>query len=615
MVTGTHRVISVLLFASALSAAPLPERIPLRFFASRDSCRMRVQVTNAGGETVFDSDWREGNLFDWSPDLPLLDGNYRSTITTRDVDGRAWTSESTFSVQNGETRFDPPAASEPKMTTLTHDGQNGAIVTTAGDLSFRFGDLLKRGDVERMRLTHEGLIVNGTIRATGGIVFADGTVLESGAKRAPQRSAAPMPPLLIPAQSQASPRANPQSFSPSSQFKTSSTGVTIGVTNPAYRLDVAGAVGTSSYYEIGGNRFISNGGAFFNTFLGISTGNLTMTGNEDTAVGTGALFQATSGNQNTAVGDFALYDNSDASDNTAAGDRALQNNQHGSRNTALGSQALLNFVGDAGSATENTAVGYSALGTASNGVGNTAVGARSLSASTTGFQNTAVGDGALSSLTTGGGNTFVGISAGTSSNGSENTAIGETALPFSNGSGNIAIGQAAGFNLLTGDANIYIANDGNNNESNTTRIGAAQTRAFIAGIRGVTTGTANAVAVVIDSNGQLGTINSSRQSKYDIADMGARTNDLMHLRPVTFRYIAHGDDAPLQYGLIAEEVAEVYPEMVACDKNGKEETVLYQFLAPMLLNEVQQQRKTIDTLQKELTDLKEQFAAFAQRQH
>ena len=90
----------------------------------------------------------------------------------------------------------------------------------------------------------------------------------------------------------------------------------------------------------------------------------------------------------------------------------------------------------------------------------------------------------------------------------------------------------------------------------------------IAGIRDATTGIGNAVNVVIDSNGQLGTVSSSRRSKFEIGDMADATDGLMRLRPVTFRYLKHGDNAPLQYGLIAEEVAEVYPELVARNKDG-----------------------------------------------
>src|SRR5439155_16735159 len=136
-------------------------------------------------------------------------------------------------------------------------------------------------------------------------------------------------------------------------------------------------------------------------------------------------------------------------------------------------------------------------------------------------------------------------------------------------------------------------------ESSTIRIGTGgtHTKTFIAGITGVTTGGA-AVAVLVDGNGQLGTASSSRRYKFDIAGMGETTADVMRLRPVTFRYLAHGANAPLQYGLIAEEVAEIYPELVTQNSKGEVETVMYQFLAPMLLNEVQNQHRQIEEQQK-----------------
>ena len=119
---------------------------------------------------------------------------------------------------------------------------------------------------------------------------------------------------------------------------------------------------------------------------------------------------------------------------------------------------------------------------------------------------------------------------------------------------------------------------------------ATQTRFFASGVRGVTTGNNDAIPVLIDSNGQLGTTSSSRRYKEDIQDMGDASSDLMLLRPVTFRYqkpFADGSK-PIQYGLIAEEVAEVYPDLVARSENGQIETVKYQVLDSMLLNELQE---------------------------
>jgi hypothetical protein len=254
-------------------------------------------------------------------------------------------------------------------------------------------------------------------------------------------------------------------------------------------------------------------------------------------------------------------------------------NTTGSANAAVGSLSLAaNTTGYS-----NAAVGYNSLRFNTTGYGNAAVGASSLQANTTGTSNAAVGSQSLQSNTTG----------------YANAAVGASSLPNNTtGRYNIAIGDGAGTALTTGDYNIDIGNVGLAAEGKTIRIGTAgeQTRSFVAGIRGVTTGSANAVAVLIDSNGQLGTASSSRRVKDDIADMEAASTALMTLRPVTFHY--KSDQNPsgrtLQYGLIAEEVAEVYPGLVARSADGQIETVLYQFLPPMLLNEYQKQQRTIE---------------------
>ena len=178
-------------------------------------------------------------------------------------------------------------------------------------------------------------------------------------------------------------------------------------------------------------------------------------------------------------------------------------------------------------------------------------------------------------------------------------------MQHATGQFNTAVGAFAASAKVTGDFNTYIgyavANDVNNTESGTIRIADAgySSRFFAGAVRGVTTGVANAVAVVIDGNGQLGTINSSRRYKEDIQDMGDASSGLLKLRPVTYRYTqAFADGSkPIDYGLIAEEVEEVYPDLVAHLKNGEVETVQYHKINAMLLNEVQKQHR-------EITDLK-----------
>jgi hypothetical protein len=178
----------------------------------------------------------------------------------------------------------------------------------------------------------------------------------------------------------------------------------------------------------------------------------------------------------------------------------------------------------------------------------------------------------------------------------------------------VALGNQAGYNINQGDDNIIIgANQkGQPEDRGVIRIGsrAHQEATFIAGIRGVTTGMSNAVPVVVDSNGQLGTVVSSRRYKEDIQPMGGVSDRLLTLRPVTFRYTQPFEDGskPLQFGLVAEEVAEAFPELAVSGADGEPETVRYDLLAPLLLNELQKQRQLIQNQADELERLKAQLA-------
>jgi hypothetical protein len=176
--------------------------------------------------------------------------------------------------------------------------------------------------------------------------------------------------------------------------------------------------------------------------------------------------------------------------------------------------------------------------------------------------------------------------------GNNNAAIGAHALGNNNGRVNTALGYFAGFNLTTGNFNIDIAAEGVAGESGTTRIGEAAlvSRAFIAGIRGVTTGNNDAVAVVIDSAGQLGTVSSSIRYKTDIKPIEKASESILALQPVSFRYKAHNDTTP-NFGLIAEEVAKVNPDLVIYDADGKPYTVRYDAVNAMLLNEFLKEHK------------------------
>jgi len=340
----------------------------------------------------------------------------------------------------------------------------------------------------------------------------------------------------------------------------------------------------------------------FNTATGAGT-LIANTGDENTAIGTGVLLSNTIGSSNTGTGAFALFSNTEGEFNTATGVSALFSNTEGKNNTANGFQALLNNT--AGS--QNTAVGTQALLSNKEGSNNTASGFQALLNNTSGMLNTANGIQALLNNTTG----------------AFNTAMGFAALQSNTtGGNNIALGFNAGGNLTTGFSNVDIGNPGLRDESRTIRIGdnGSQTRTFIAGIRGVTTENADAVNVVVDSDGQLGTTSSSRRFKKEIRPMHQASQAILGLKPVTFYYKTDTTRTP-QFGLIAEEVAEVNPDLVVRDKEGKPYSVRYDQVNAMLLNEflkehrkVEKQQAVVAQLESTLASLRKNFELTATKQ-
>jgi Chaperone of endosialidase len=291
----------------------------------------------------------------------------------------------------------------------------------------------------------------------------------------------------------------------------------------------------------------------------------------NTACGTMTLEHNTTGTYDSAFGANVLVSNTTGFSNTASGAFALFRNTTGSLNTASGALALgSNTTGD-----ENTASGYNALGFNSTGHENTASGYNALVSNTTGEENTASGAFALFRSTT--------------------------------GKGNIGLGFNAGTNIAAGSNNIEIGGAGSGDESDTIRIGTSgtQKKTFIAGISGTTITGAD---VVISSTGQLGVATSSARYKRDIRDMGGASTGLMKLRPVTFRY--KSDPAgTMQYGLVAEEVERVYPELVTRGPDGKVQSVRYLEFTALLLNELQKQGNQIAAQQREIKALKQKDAS------
>jgi hypothetical protein len=251
----------------------------------------------------------------------------------------------------------------------------------------------------------------------------------------------------------------------------------------------------------------------------------------------------------------------------------------------------------------NTAAGMNALNQNTTGGNNTASGMNALNRNSTGGSNTASGVAALQQNTTGNNNTASGVSALFSNvSGGNNTAIGHSAM-FNNtgGSNNTALGFGAGNAWTTGSNNIAIGHAGAAGESNTIRIGGAQSRTFVAGIF-ATKSAKGSRPVLVDANGQLGTSRSSLRYKEDVHTMGDASNALMDLRPVTYRYKqAEADGSkPVQYGLIAEEVDKVMPDLVVYDELGRPDSVSYEILPSLLLNEYQKQSRELAATKAEL---------------
>jgi Chaperone of endosialidase len=339
---------------------------------------------------------------------------------------------------------------------------------------------------------------------------------------------------------------------------------------------------------VGWFSLFSNGDGSFNTAVGAGTllfnvgDQSSGAGISNTAVGTAALLFNTTGADNTAVGTAALLNNTTGVVNTALGSDALRQNTDGNFNTAVGRSALsANTSGQ-----ENTAVGQAALGNNPPGNFNTAMGTIAL-LNTTGSENTACGRAALPTNTTGSGN----------------TAVGSGALFSSTGNGNTALGDGAGGSVTTANNVICIGASGANVDNS----------CFIGNIYfnvQPIVGT-DPDSVTITSAGRLGRGNvSSRRYKHDIQPMEKASEALYALKPVSFRYNKEYDATQtLAFGLIAEEVAEVYPDLVGRNPKGEPESVRYEQINTMLLNEFlkehrrgQEQQKEIDALKAELKE-------------
>jgi hypothetical protein len=382
----------------------------------------------------------------------------------------------------------------------------------------------------------------------------------------------------------------------------------------------------------GTNSLFSLTSGVWNTALGVQALNQDTTGGANTAAGFQALLNNTTGNHNTAYGAQALFSNGSnrpgSSDNTATGYRALYLNADGEKNTANGAYALSSNTEGVG----NTATGYGALAHNALGNGNTATGYQTLNSNTfqagantaTGYQallkntdasgNTATGSQALFNNTTGEGNTANGGRAlYNNTTGEGNTAVGHNALSSNTtGTFNIALGDSAGQNLTTGDFNVDIGNQGVAGDSFKIRIGQQGLHAatYIAGISGVAVA---GDAVVVNSSGQVGVgMPSSKRFKDEIKPMGDASEAILALKPVTFRYKDDLDPKRVtRFGLVAEEVEKINPELVARDAKGDVYTVRYEAVNAMLLNEFLKEHRTVKDQGVTIAELKREIASLA----
>lgn len=331
----------------------------------------------------------------------------------------------------------------------------------------------------------------------------------------------------------------------------------------SFSLNLDGDVELGGYVFKDGVPFIHNygGAAYVNTAVGLNALFSTTPGNPS----------SNSGTDNSAFGARALRDNTSGSDNTAVGSRALQYNTEGRLNTAVGQNAL----GDNDTGNYNTAIGNGSLGTNDEGNNNTAGGFRALLAN----------------------------------RGDSNTAFGYLALHFnSTGSSNTAIGALAGYDWGLGSNNIAVGAgaDGESGDSGVIRIGGGglQTETFIEGISNA----AIAGVAVMISGDQLGVAPSSARFKQDIGNLEGVKDRPLALRPVSFRYkdeLVSGAgvaENPIEYGLVAEEVAKVFPDLVVNDEGGEPYTVRYHLLTPIMLSEIQRQEGEIEQLRRQMAD-------------
>ena len=326
-----------------------------------------------------------------------------------------------------------------------------------------------------------------------------------------------------------------------------------------------------------GYRTLATASGDGNTAIGAHTLELASTGIKNTALGALAGGNTTTGSNLVAIGYDALRRNATGSRNVAVGAGSQFTATAGQDNVGVGFESLFANVGSF-----NTALGSNAMRQAANASGNVAIGFEALF-QTRASNNVAIGRGSLRSVVSG----------------FENVAVGWRALEGATGVGNTAIGSTAGSGLVNGSNNLYLGAPGVNNDDGQIRIGTSGTHTGVV-IQGIYNQVASGgTTVYVNPLGRLGTLSSSRRFKENVSTVSDAARVIQALRPVRFRYKPEVDDGSRtpQYGLIAEEVAEVEPELAAFAADGTIDGVRYQFLAPLLVAEAQRLEQARAALQ------------------
>ncbi len=639
--------------ASATALAKVPPVITaaaagenVRFSSAAEICQIRLQIFSAGGAAIFDSSWKDGDLLDWTVESqghPLASGTYRCLVMVKDLDGRVSQREATLIAQGGKVSFDPSGGNggltivagneaPAKITVLAHDGANGSIVSTGGDLSFRFGNFLAGQDSERMRLTSEGklgigtdkpqatLDVAGPIRTSRGILFPDGTILTSidgqlttrpydplhdGSGASVDKSAVPsvqrpvMMPLVRPA---------PRPLTVGTpRFVTTDTGVGIWNATPAFTLDVGGSINTTGAYRIGGsivlatgidNTFLGLGAGLptigdANTFLGFQSGFSNSFGANNVFAGKNAGYNNTGGINNTAVGFIAGFSNTIGTGDSFFGNQSGYNNSTGGLNTFIGAESGASVTVES----LNTALGFQA--DLSPGVTNaTAIGTRAKATQSNtvilgginGVNNaTATSSVGIATQTP---NQYLGVGGGITvdeNSANNGTLLSNSVLAFGTATGNAVSGEAIGSQRTASGGNQYgidfytiytkrmsITNSGN---------------------VGIATSSPTATFEVAAGRTTLADAWATRSSarfKDNIQPIDSALDKTERLRGVSFDY---KDSGAHSLGFIAEEVAQIVPEAVQRNADGEVVGLDYNRITPLLVEAVKAQEKVIRDLE------------------